>query len=359
LLAQISKRQCGESEFSPASRSHACYSAFELHRPAQIADRLQYYRRVFAAYLFPATSQLKFWHDTPRANLNISVHELGEYYMAFDSKAAYSGPFDGQGIPMLDYRGRIGLQYNPIAIAQWGLGNYDLFHRNGSVHQREKFLKAADWLCSNLQPNTFGVPVWTHHFDWDYRDTLKAPWYSGLAQGQGISLLVRTHRETGNAAYLQAAERAFASLLLPVDRGGVQFADDEGDIWLEEYIVSPPTHILNGFIWAIWGAYDYYLATSDPRAHELFYRCAQTLVRNLDRYDLGYWSLYELSGTRLKMVASAFYHRLHIVQLRLMSRLTGVSLFARAAERWEAYTHSRSNQARALCCKSAFKLCYY
>ena len=324
-----------------------------------ITSRVQYYRRIVSAYARPASSQLNFWHDRPAVNEHASIHELGEYYMGFEAKAAYDGLFDPLGIPMLDYRGGIGPQYNPIAIAQWGLGNYNLACRNASGDHQRRFINAADWLCRNLQPNPFGVLVWNHHFDWDYRERLKAPWYSALAQGQGISLLVRAHRYTGNSDYRDAAERAFSSLLIPVEQGGVQFADEGGDLWLEEYLVSPPTHILNGFIWALWGVYDYYLATFDLRAHELFYRCAQTLVRNLDRYDLGYWSLYELSGARLPMVASPFYHRLHIVQLRILSHLTGVSRFLRVADRWESYGRSRAKRARALCCKSAFKLCYY
>jgi hypothetical protein len=325
----------------------------------RIASRLQYYRRIFPAYLSPACSQLKFWHDKATVNGRASIHELGEYYMPFEAKAAYDGPFDSAGIPLLDYRGRIGQQYNPIAIAQWGLGNYNLTHCNGDGDHWRKFIKAADWLCRSLQLNRCGIWVWNHHFDWDYREQLKAPWYSALAQGQGISLLVRAHRDTGNAHYLDAAQRAFASLLLPIEKGGVQFVDARGDVWLEEYLVSPPTHILNGFIWALWGVYDYYLATSDLTAYELFYRCAQTLVRNLGRYDLGYWSLYELGGTRLPMVASPFYHRLHVVQLRVLSQLTGVSQFARVADKWEKYVRKRANVARALCYKSAFKLCYY
>ncbi len=108
-----------------------------------------------------------------------------------------------------------------------------------------------------------------------------------------------------------------------------------------------------------WGVYDYFLATKDPSARELFSRAVRTLLHNLDRYDLGFWSLYEQSGTRLPMVASPFYHQLHIVQLRVMHRLTGEATFAHVADRWESYARSRSNRARALCYKSAFKLCYY
>jgi hypothetical protein len=59
------------------------------------------------------------------------------------------------------------------------------------------------------------------------------------------------------------------------------------------------------------------------------------------------------------MLASPFYHRLHIVQLRIMQRLTGYEEFGRYADRWENYSRSRAKRTRALCYKSAFKLCYY
>jgi hypothetical protein len=91
----------------------------------------------------------------------------------------------------------------------------------------------------------------------------------------------------------------------------------------------------------------------------LFAQAALTLRANLDRYDLGFWSLYEQSDTRLPMVASPFYHRLHVVQLRVMYGLTGDEILARYADKWEAYARSRAKRTRALCYKSAFKLCYY
>jgi hypothetical protein len=260
---------------------------------------------------------------------------------------------------MLDYHGAIGLQYNPIAIAQWGLANYNCFCENGEESRWEKTIKAADWLCTNLEQNPHGLWVWNHHFNWDYRDTLKAPWYSGLAQGQGVSMLLRAHAQAGDEKYLRAADRAFVSLMRPIDVGGVLFEDREKNLWIEEYLVDPPTHILNGFIWALWGVFDYWVARSDGAAKDIFDRGVVTLIHNLSRYDTGYWSLYEQSGTRLKMLASPFYHRLHIVQLRVMARLTGNMLFAEFADRWEGYTRSAANRARARIEKSVFKLLYY
>jgi len=330
-----------------------------------LATRWHYYRRIFRAYLGSGRSQLTFWHEAPEINPRASASRFGEYYMLFREKADYAGHYDAAGIPMLDYHGTIGLQYNPIAIAQWGLANYNSFCETSEETRLQKTLKAADWLTANLEQNAHGLWVWNHHFDWDYRDTLKAPWYSGLAQGQGVSLLLRAraHAHSEDEKYQRAADKAFVALTMPIAEGGVLFEDrsenNEKNLWIEEYLVDPPTHILNGFMWALWGVFDFCLARSDVSAKGIFDRGVETLVRNLNRFDTGYWSLYEQSGTRLKMLASPFYHQLHIVQLRVMSQLTGDSRFAAVAARWEGYAHRRSNRVRALVEKSVFKLLHY
>lgn len=324
-----------------------------------ISGRINYYRRIAAAYLTPLESQLDFWHEPPEVNDRASLRELGEYYMTFGRKADYRGPFDEHGVPMLNYRGAIGLQYNPIAIAQYGLGNYNLFERTNDQRRKERFLKAGDWLLQNLERNKAGLLVWNHNFDWEYRTPLKAPWYSGLAQGQAISLLVRVHRATGDDRYLSAAKDAFASLLVTTDKGGVAWIDGGGNTWIEEYITSPPTHILNGFIWASWGVYDFFLATQNPTVQKLFLDLVDTLAANLPAYDSGFWSLYEQSGTRMPMLASPFYHSLHITQLRIMYRLTSREVFHQFAERWQSYSLSKRNRTRATVQKGIFKVCYY
>ena len=324
-----------------------------------LAHRLNYYRRIFPAYLGRGNSHLTFWHDTPEMNRHFAPRALGEYYMPFVEKADYAGPFDQQGVPLLDYRGKLGRQYNPIAIAQFGLGNFNLFCRTGREQRRHKFLLAADWFVANLETNRAGLRVWNHHFDWEYRTTLRAPWHSALAQSQGISVLVRAYDETGDGIYLESAALAFAALQKETSEGGMVHVDERGDPWLEEYIVSPPTHILNGFIWATWGVHDYWLATGDEAARQFLAATICTLRRNLEKYDAGFWSLYELAGTRLKMLASHFYHRLHIAQLGVLQRLTGEELFGQYAERWDGYRRNFLKRNAALAYKSAFKLLYY
>lgn len=322
-------------------------------------SRLAYYRRVFSAYLGKGNSHLTFWHGVPQVNENTPLDQLGEYYMAFLHKADYPGPFDDQGIPLLDYHGKVGLQYNPIAIAQYALAHYNLFARTSEQKHFDIFLKQVDWLVSNLEMNPKGLYVWNHHFDWEYREVLRDPWYSALAQGQGISALVRAYSKTGRESYMEAAQRAFEAFKHEIRGGGVKYTDAEGYVWLEEAIVEPPTHILNGFIWSLCGVYDYHLATGDEYALRLFRGCVRTLKDNLHKFDLGFWSLYEQSGTKLRMIASPFYHSLHIVQLKVLHRLTGEPIFKEFAERWEGYQRNKLYRWISLIYKAVFKLLYY
>ena len=324
-----------------------------------IAQRVRYLRRIFGAYLTGSESQLTFWHGEPQVNDQFTPGELGQYYMPFLGKADYTGHYDDRGIPLLDYHGAVSLQYNPIAIAQYGLGNYNFYCRTGAADRREKFVAIANWLLDNLEETPQGTRVWYHHFDWEYRDTLKSPWYSALAQGQGISLLLRAHKETGKPCYLEAATHAFHTFECDVTDGGVAFTDERGDLWFEEAIVDPPTHILNGFLWASWGVYDYAVYLQSDKARSLFADAVETLRESLQHFDVGYWSLYEQSGTRMKMLASPFYHGLHIVQLRILARLTGDPAFSAHADRWDDYRRHGIKRATALAYKAIFKLLYY
>ena len=324
-----------------------------------IGKRINYWRRLVGAYLLPGRSQLTFWHGRPEVNLEAEPGRLGQCYMKFEGKADYPGPYDTAGIPQLDYHGSVGVQYNPIAVAQYGLGNYNLYSRNADPARKQKFLLAADWLVDNLEVTPAGSHVWNHHFDWEYRDLLRDPWYSALAQGQGMSLLVRAHAETGDQRYAAAAAEVFETFCVSVDNGGVVYADEADGTWFEETIVDPPTHILNGFMWAAWGVYDYSLHTGDDRAGKLWQDAVDTLLTNLELFDTGYWSLYEQSGKRMSMLASGFYHSLHIVQLRVMHLLTGETAFLERAERWRGYSGSLVKRWRAFAHKAIFKVLYY
>jgi hypothetical protein len=324
---------------------------------------------------------LSFWYERPE--LNDKAFTGSQYFMRFQGKAAYPGPFDEAHVPLLDYKGDIGRQHNPIAIAQYGLARFNRWCDADAVADRMAWLRIARWLERSMLPNAWGVPVWMHQFDWPYRQLLKAPWYSGLAQGNGLSLLTRAARTTGDRGFASAAHRAFESMRLDVKSGGVIATDDKGNTWIEEYLVDPPSHILNGFIWALWGVYDYAKWSGSDEARRLFEACAATIEDVLPEYDTGRWSLYELPacpepsrGARPEpgrgacpepgrgaggapMLASRYYHQLHIVQLRVMERMTGNPSFGAVANRWQRYLESPVKRTRAFVEKAAFKIFHY
>jgi hypothetical protein len=319
---------------------------------------VSYLARVLRVYMHKRSGPLSFWYEQPELNER-AFRGLPDYFMRFAGKARYAGPFDPDGIPLLDYRGDIGRQYNPIAIAQYGLARFNACAAGGTSADRRAWLAAADWLAQAMRPNGHGVSVWMHDFDWPYRQRLRAPWYSGLAQGNGLSLLVRAAMTTQEPKYVAAAHLAFEPLRRDVSEGGVLVTDASRDVWIEEYIVDSPTHILNGFIWALWGVYDYARWSDRSDALRIWESCVATLAKHLADFDTGWWSLYEARDGSREMLASRYYHTLHITQLRVMYRLTGIDGFLTCADRFQTYLGRPSDRALAFGRKAIFKLRHY
>jgi hypothetical protein len=164
---------------------------------------------------------------------------------------------------------------------------------------------------------------------------LAPPWYSALAQGQAASVLVRAHALTREPELAEAARRAVAPLL-PGSRSGLVAATREGPV-PEEAPSKPPSLILNGWIYALWGLWDVARGLDDDVAGAAFDASAACLRRTLQRYDLGWWSRYSLFPHRLPDLAKPFYHRLHADQLEMLNALVQHADFAAVAARWRRY----------------------
>ncbi|MFH0780018.1 MAG: D-glucuronyl C5-epimerase family protein [Parcubacteria group bacterium] len=322
---------------------------------------INYYKRIFSAYfLNKNTGNLRFWHTEPRVNIDDKIANLNKYYLDYSAKTEYPGPFDANGVPMLNYFGTIGVQYNPDAIAQYALGVYEKNLEIKDEKLKKVFLNQAEWYVNNIQMREEGIGVFVYDFDFEYFKTLKKPWYTSLGQGHGISVLLRAYLLTNDSKYLETANTAFKSFEFSTKtNGGVRFTDENGDIWLEEAVVEPATHILNGFIWALWGIYDYWLITKETNALNLFNSCVDTIEKNLHRYDTGFWSRYDLAPTKIPCLASFYYHSLHIAQLKVMYLLTNRETFKNYAEKWERYKNKKFNRKLAFIIKAIFKLLYY
>jgi len=212
-----------------------------------------------------------------------------------------------------------------------------------STDYKEIFLKQADWLVKNIKTKPKGFGVWEHNFILPYYK-FKTPWVHGMAQGLAISVLLRAYQISSDKKYLETAEKTCKAFEVDITDGGVRFVDEEGNTWIEEYALLPPPHVLNGFVFAIFGIYDFYRVTKDEDSLKLFEKETETLGKNIKKYDTGYWSLYNLLD---KHPATKSYHELHIKQLDILYKLTNVDIFNEYAKRWKKYLHSSPNRSKA------------
>lgn len=249
---------------------------------------------------------------------------------------------------------------NPVSVAQTGLGAWQRWRSSTAEASWLGVVEdAAEWIARNLEP-TGGL---AYLFDMPHTYPLRAPWYSAMAQGEVVSLLVRSSEALQRPKHLDAAVTAAGPLLEP--SSGLISETPEGPV-LEEYPTEPPAHVLNGWIFALWGLYD--LAAASPpggpsadvghaAAYE-FDRGVTTLAARLSLYETSFgWSRYDLYPHRIPHVASPFYQRLHVAQLRAMAILRpDVEEFSSQADRWEAALRSLPGTTVALSRKVAFRL---
>lgn len=254
------------------------------------------------------------------------------------------GYLDEQGIlfnaPTHKYPG----SYQPTSIAQFALAHWNRYLATGLDEHRAVFLRQAYWLLANERhDDTTGMlSVWPIPFPMpEY--SAGANWLSALTQGNIISVFVRAYKLTSDAAFMASARRAVHAFELDMLDGGVSVPIGDDGVFFEEVAVYPPSHILNGFILAVFGLYDYVAVTHSAAIESLIERSIRTLHTMLDEYDLGYWSRYDLLHGR---PATRFYHALHIALLQALSRYTGCSHCAELAQRWASYQRNPSARMR-------------
>jgi hypothetical protein len=163
---------------------------------------------------------------------------------------------------------------------------------------------------------------------------LRPPWLSALLQGQAASIFVRAHLLTGRERWAAAASAAGVPLLEPA--GELVTATARGPI-LEEAPSTPASHILNGWISALWGVRDLAVAQSDARAHAVYEASLEALEAHLPAYDTGWWTRYSLYPHPVEDLAKPIYQRFHVDQLDVLHQLTGIAGFGETAARWRDY----------------------
>ena len=329
--------------------------------------KLKYLNRIIHAYIIKRhDSNLTFWHTPLQINKldDCDLFNVRNYPMNFVTKTTFQNHYDNEGSIMLNYYGALGLQYNPNAVAQLALGYYDQYLDKQDQKMLDAFLIQTDYFLKHGRIVKDDVLLWEYKFPFEMRNHLSAPWRSALAQGQAISVLIRAHQLTGDERYAQSAHQGYRAFYYKArDHEGGVLDDQDGFIWLEEYIVKPPNHVLNGFIWALWGVRDYAVYFENSHAQNLWEECLKTLEANLKNYDIGFWTSYDWTqgydGDLPIMPSSLYYQELHSIQMLGMYNLTGNKLYLDYYEKWSSYLQSYWKRVISQTWKIYFKVRYF
>lgn len=273
------------------------------------------------------------WHVNQSIGEFFSVNEVRGYYNNLTEKVIKMPDIlDNNELPLLELESGEKVFF-PVAVFQYGLGAYDLFLQTQDERYERKFMQCVDWTIEHQDEQG----RWNNFSHYNPN----AP-YGAMAQGEGASLLVRAYTYTKDEKYINAARTAIDYMLLPLEEGGTTKFDGD-KAYLMEYTFKGM--VLNGTIFAWWGLYDYVLATGDKGKYfDAKENTLRTIINVLPKFTCSYWSIYSLDG----LMASPFYHHLHIAQMQAMFQLTGDPIFSKYASRWE------KNEKNPLCKSLAF-----
>ena len=254
------------------------------------------------------------------------------------------GTLDGHGVPFNVATVEYPAAYHPTTIAQFALASWNAYVATGAEKHRKALLTQAFWLLEHETRTASDMGVWPIPFPASRYPTPKA-WISALTQGNIISVFARAYRLTGEEVFLRGARRAVRPFELDILDGGVSAPVGADGLFFEEVAVYPASRILNGYIFAVIGLYDYVALTDDSRITALIQRSHDTLHELMSEFDTGYWSRYDQLHQDL---ATPFYHAVHVALLEVLSQSSGCERCAAVAARWATHERRRSSRLRYL-----------
>jgi hypothetical protein len=225
-----------------------------------------------------------------------------------------------------------GLQIQPLGNFGKANGLYTaaLHPKKGdsSAHESAKLKTLLDELLP-LKSVRGGFYTWEYYFPFGGG---RPPWVSGLAQATGIEMLARVSQLYGDPSYVQLASQMLGAFQQSPPTG-IRVSKDGGNHYLI-YSFAPHYYVLNAFLQALIGLYDYIQVTGDQNAQQLFNAGNTAALRELPRYDTGKWALYSLPN---KETSTYGYMSLVTGFLDGLCQRTGTPEYCNTAKRWHGY----------------------
>lgn len=227
---------------------------------------------------------------------------------------------------------------HPVAYAQYGISALMEYQRTGESVWLSRAIRHGERLVQ-MRVERSGAYWFPYRFPWTYdRRTLSAPWYSGMAQGQALSLFVRLGDVTGEARWTTAADRTWQSFPQAYTRSAPwsSLAIDR-HLYFEEYAGDePPLLVLNGHLFALFGLYDYWRDTGNPEVARYIDGAGTTVLNRMMPLirkpgGVSYYCV-QFNFCQRSYWQNQKYHVIHSWQLDTTARLTGDARFSEWAQ---------------------------
>lgn len=252
---------------------------------------------------------------------------------------------DSNGVVISTYGGKRVI--HPVSTAWYSLYQMRSYEMTGNHEYLRRVRASVDHLVRNGSHLVDGARWYRYPFAHTPGGLdMGVPWYSGMAQGMMISVHVRLHQLTGEAAhrtYAQEALRSFDRVVSFYKDATGPWATAERDLdgkrstFFEEYPskrANQRSTVVNGHIYALYGLYDAYRLFGSGRSLTLFRRGTASIRDAFDFYRRpGKPSMYAITPWgHTTWGAPTSYHRGVTAQLRMLHELTGDYVFKRQAD---------------------------
>jgi hypothetical protein len=249
--------------------------------------------------------------------------------------------FDSSGIFMSDGK------YHPVNIFHYGISCFDVYRKTGNIEYKKKCLDQFKYFTdtSKYVLKEDGSIAFPYKVGW--RD-LKPPWFSGLAQAEGILYLIRYFYLTKDEKALEYIQRVKKFMLTTVDCGGTLNNLSDSTVWIEEYASSKSkAEVINGFVTVIISLREYcYLFPGDIDTKKILDKCLFSHKTLFYKYDLGNGIYYDLGE---KQVVGAWYSKWQVIQMKQMFELFGDTFYKNIEMLWSTYAYNKPVPAMIGC----------
>jgi hypothetical protein len=209
--------------------------------------------------------------------------------------------FEGSPVVFQYYPGQ-GIQLQPLANFGEVNGLITACRHDPTTCDKAALKQLLDEMVA-IRSNRGGFVTWEY---WFHFGGGAPPWTSGLSSGTAIQALARASEKSilNDKSYLRVAHSALG-VFRKRPPLGVRVPSGHGSHYLI-YSFDRRLRVLNAFLQAITGLYDYAKVSGDAVARSLWKAGDRGARGELHLYDTGRWSRYSAGGAE----SSLGYHRL-------------------------------------------------